>query len=51
VERLAAAQVRLLKDEALARKFGERGRERVEKTFSLERMPRETIAVYREAIA
>lgn len=43
---LAAAIVRLLRDEALRRRMGEAGRERVEKKFSVERMVEETAAVY-----
>lgn len=51
VEQLTSAQVRLLEDEALARRLGEHGRRSVEGRFSQERMARETVEVYRETIA
>jgi glycosyltransferase involved in cell wall biosynthesis len=48
---LAAAIVRLLQDDALRRRMGEAGRERVEKKFSVERMVEETAAVYERLAA
>ncbi|HEX2207642.1 MAG TPA: glycosyltransferase [Longimicrobium sp.] len=47
---LAAALNRLLGDDALRRRMGEAARERVRREFSLERMVRDTIAVYRQAV-
>jgi glycosyltransferase involved in cell wall biosynthesis len=43
--------VRLLKDEALRRKMGEAGLARARRLFTVERMVRETAAVYDDLIA
>lgn len=48
---LGAAIIRMLKDEALARRLAEEGRRTVEGEFTAERMVERTIAVYREVIA
>ncbi len=47
---LASAIARLLGDEALRRRLGEAGRARVRERFSTERMVRDTLAVYEEAV-
>jgi len=47
---LADAIARLLGDEALRRRMGEAGRARVGERFSAERMVRDTLAVYEEAV-
>ena len=51
VERLAAAQVALLTDEALAQRLGAAGRQRVAAEFNVDKMTRATIDVYRHMIA
>jgi starch synthase len=51
VEALAAAQLRLLSDPALAQRLGRAGQQRVAETFSIERMIEGNMAVYRSAIA
>lgn len=51
VEQLAEAQIRLLNDEALAKEFGDNGRQRVMTTFSLEKMVQSTINAYRRTMA
>jgi glycosyltransferase involved in cell wall biosynthesis len=49
-ERLAQAILWMLNHPAEAAEMGQRGRERVLREFSIERMARETAAVYREAL-
>ena len=51
VEELAAAQVRLLQDEALAQRISQSGRQRVAAAFSLEAMTEATLRVYEQTIA
>ena len=51
VEQLAEAQLALLRDGALAKRFGNNGRERVLTTFNLEKMIRSTVDVYRQTIS
>lgn len=48
---LAGAMASLLRDHARRTAFGEAGRRRVEKAFSMRRMVSETQAVYRQALA
>jgi glycosyltransferase involved in cell wall biosynthesis len=48
---LARALLRLLGDDALRLRMGEVGRRRVEETFTVERMARETARVYEESLA
>ena len=48
---LAQAIERLLRDPALRRKYGDAGRLKVEQRFGLDRMVKETQAMYREALA
>ena len=47
---LAAAATRLLDDGALARRLGDAGRARARAKFSVERMARQTLAVYQKAL-
>jgi glycosyltransferase involved in cell wall biosynthesis len=47
---LAERIVRLLKDPPLARSMGERGRQRVEREFTMERMARQYHALYRRLL-
>jgi glycosyltransferase involved in cell wall biosynthesis len=51
VEALALAQLRVLRDEALAQRLSAAGQERVRTKFSLERMVSGTLTVYRQALA
>jgi glycosyltransferase involved in cell wall biosynthesis len=51
VEKLSAAQLAILGDDALAARFGENGRQRVAETFSPERMIRSTLEVYGQIIS
>jgi rhamnosyl/mannosyltransferase len=51
VDALAAAVARLLSDNALRKRFGEAGRLRVQKEFTLQRMADRTISTYRRVIA
>lgn len=51
VERLAAAQVALLTDEALAQRLGAAGRQRVAAEFNADKMTRAIIDVYQHTIA
>jgi glycosyltransferase involved in cell wall biosynthesis len=48
---LAEAAARLLRDEALARRMGQAGRERVLARFTAEAMARKTMALYEELLA
>ena len=48
---LADAIERLLRDPALARKMGERGRQRLEQEFSARHVNESTLALYREMLA
>jgi glycosyltransferase involved in cell wall biosynthesis len=48
---MAAAVERLLADPALARTLGARGRETVAEVFSIEKMARQTMALYRRVLA
>jgi glycosyltransferase involved in cell wall biosynthesis len=48
---LAEKVTLLLKDKALARKLGRAGRERAVEVFSRERMTRDTVQVYEQAVA
>ncbi len=48
---LAEAAARLLRDEALARRMGQAGRERVLAQFTAEAMARKTMALYEELLA
>ena len=50
VDALAAALRRLIEAPALRRRLGARGREIVAAEFSLDRVNRETLAVYRELV-
>ncbi len=47
---LAQAIIALLSDEPRRRRFGQAGRQRVEREFGMERMVSETVAVYRETL-
>lgn len=47
---LAQALRRLILDPALRREFGQQGRERAEKEFSVEKITAETLALYRELL-
>lgn len=49
-EALAARIIRLLKDRDLAQKLGRQGRQRVVKVFSRDRMARDTVALYEQAM-
>jgi glycosyltransferase involved in cell wall biosynthesis len=48
---LADALERLLRDPALARKMGERGRQRLEQEFSAQHVNESTLALYREMLS
>jgi alpha-maltose-1-phosphate synthase len=51
VGELVSAQLSLLEDEAMAKRLGQAGRQRVLKVFNREAMVQSTIAVYRGAIS
>src|SRR5262249_32857074 len=51
VGELAAAQIRLLRDPALAQRISRAGRQNVANTFNVEAMTAATIRVYKQTIA
>jgi starch synthase len=51
VAELAAAQIRLLKDQRLAKRLGQAGQQRVLHKFTLEKMTQATINVYQHTIS
>jgi alpha-maltose-1-phosphate synthase len=51
VGELVSAQLSLLEDEAMAKRLGQAGRQRVLEVFNREAMVQSTMAVYREAIS